>query len=117
MCKILDSYALTLQDYKTTDPLIEWLHRHYKYQVHSGKTQQSVFSQSCGDYALMFLVLKARGASMQDFLNLFSSKDFVSNDHKVSRWLRGCIVDQLTWQHLEPVDKTTTKCGLRKLLL
>ena len=62
---------LNLEEYKTTDPLIEWLHRHYKYQVHSGKSLQSVFSQSCGDSALMFLALKARGASMQDFLSLF----------------------------------------------
>ena len=67
VCEILDSYALPLQEYKTTDPLIEWLDRHYKYQVHSGKTLQSVFSQSCGDYAVMFLVLNARGASMHHF--------------------------------------------------
>ena len=38
VCEILHSYALPLQEYKTTDPLIEWLDRHYKYQVHSGKT-------------------------------------------------------------------------------
>ena len=93
-------YALPLQEYKTTDPLIEWLHRHYKYQVHSGKTLQSVFSQSCGDCALMFLVLKARGASMQDFLRLFSSEDFVSNARKVGGWLRGRVVDQLACNNL-----------------
>ena len=38
VCKILDSYALPLEEYKTTDPIIQCLHRYYKYQVHSGKT-------------------------------------------------------------------------------
>ena len=98
VCELLDSYALPLEQYKTTDPLIEWLHRHYKYQVHSDQLIQSVFSQSCGDYDLMFLVLKARGPSMQDFLSLFSSHDFVSNDRKVRGWLRACVVNQLAWQ-------------------
>ena len=95
MCEILDSCALPLQEHKTTDPLIDWLERHYKVQVYSQKTLQSMLSQSCGDYALMFLVLKARGASMQDFLSLFSSKDFVSNDGIVGSWLRARVVDQL----------------------
>ena len=76
-----------------------------------------MFSQSCGDYALMFLVLKARGASMHDFLSLFSSKDFVSNDREVGNWSRGRLVDELGWQQLKPADQTTTKCGLRDLLL
>ena len=49
VCEILDSFALPLQEYKTTDPLIEWLERHYKVQVYSQKTLQSAFSQSCGD--------------------------------------------------------------------
>ena len=75
-------------------------------------TLQSLFSQSCGDYALMFLVLKARGASMQHFLSLFSSEHFVSNDRKVGSWLRGRVVDQLAWQQLKPAHQTTTKCSL-----
>ena len=115
MCEILDSYALPLQDYNTTEPLIEWLYRHYKYQVTSGKTLQSVFSQSCGDYALMFVVRKARGASMEDFLSLFSSKDFVSNDHTVCHWLRHRIVDQIVWNNLKKPDQTTTRCDLYDL--
>ena len=60
----------------------------------------------------MFLVLKARGASMQDFLSLFSSHDFVSNDRKVGSWLRARVVDQLAWQQLKPADQTTIQCGL-----
>ena len=114
MCEISGSYALPLEEYKTTDPLNEWLHRHYKYQVNSRKSLQSVFSQSCGDHALMFLALKARGASIQDFLSLFSSHDFVSNDRKVGSWFRASVLAQLAWQQLKPADQTTSKCGLRK---
>ena len=113
VCEILDSYALPLQEYKTTDPLIEWLERHYKVQVYSQKTLQSAFSQSCGDYALMFLVLKARGANMQDFLSLFSSKDFVNNDRIVGSWLRARVVDQLAWTQLKPADQINPTCGYK----
>ena len=111
MCELLDNYALPLEQCKTTGPLIEWLRRHYKYQVHSDQPLQSVFSQSCGDYALMFLVLKSRGASMQHFLSLFSNHDFVSNDRKVGSWLRARVFGQLAWQQLKPADRTTTQCG------
>ena len=35
VCEILDGNVIPLQEYKTTDPLIEWLERHYKVQVYS----------------------------------------------------------------------------------
>ena len=111
VCEILDSNVLPLQEYKATDPLTEWLERHYKVQVYSQKTLQSAFSQSCGDYTLMFLVLKARGANRQDFLSLFSSKDFVNNDRIVGSWLRARVVDQLAWTQLKPADQINPTCG------
>ena len=49
----------------------------------------------------MFLALKARGASIQDFLSLFSSHDFVSNDRKVGSWFRASVLAQLAWQQLK----------------
>ena len=49
----------------------------------------------------MFVALKARGASMENFLSLFSSKDFVSNDRTVGHWLRHRIVDQIVWNNLK----------------
>ena len=118
VCEILDSYAMPLEVYKTTEPLTEWLNRHYKYQVASRKTLQLVFSQSCGDYVLMFLVLKARGRSMQDFLSLFPGKDYVSNDRKVGRWLRRRIADEVAWKSAcdcQP-QQTTYRFGIRHLL-
>ena len=60
----------------------------------------------------MFLVLKARGASMHHFLNLFSSKDFVSNDRIVGHWLRGRVVHQLAWSHLKPADQFRTPTSI-----
>ena len=93
-----------------TDPFIKWLERHHKIKVYSKKTLQSAFSQSCGDYALMFLVLKVRGANMQHFSSLFSSKDLVNNDCIVGSWLRACVVNQLAWTQLKPADQINPTC-------
>ena len=59
----------------------------------------------------MFLVLKATGANMQDFLSLFSSKDFVSNDRIVGSWLRARVVDQSAWTQFKPADRINPTCG------
>ena len=59
-CEIMDSYDISLDVYGTAEPLKDWLDRHFKFQVANGKTLQSLFSQSCGDYALMYLVAKKK---------------------------------------------------------
>ena len=91
VCEVMDSYAVSLDVYGTAEPLKEWMDRHFKYQIHNGKSFQSIFSQSCGDYALMFLIDRAEGRSMSEFLNRFESRRFVENDHKVghmlTRWI------------------------------
>ena len=97
--EIMDSYGLSLEVYGTTDPLLEWLNRHFKYQLHNGQSLQSLFSQSCGDYALMYLIDRAEGRSMQQFLNRFKKKDY-SSRQSVARdcpvkdlsqfWMRSC---------------------------
>ena len=69
VCEIMDSYGLSLEVYGTTGPIVEWLNRHFKYQAHNGQSLQSLFSQSCGDYALMYLTDRAEGRSMHDFFN------------------------------------------------
>ena len=56
LSEVMDSYGLLLEVYGTTDPIMEWLNCHFKYQMHNGRSQQSLFSQSCGDYALMYLI-------------------------------------------------------------
>ena len=97
VCELLDSYALSLDVYGTTDPITEWMDRHFKFQLHNGKSLQSLFSQSCGDYGLMYLIDRAEGRSMQDFLNRFRQNDYVNHDHKVGQMLKRLIVDELAW--------------------
>lgn len=38
---------------------------------------------SCGDYAIVYLLFKARGQSIDDFLAMFSEHSYVENDDKV----------------------------------
>ena len=81
MCKIMDSYGLLFVVYGTADLITDWLNRHFKYQMHNGQSLQSPFSQSCGDYALMYLIDWAK----------------VNNDHKVGQMPKRLIVDKLVW--------------------
>ena len=98
--EIMDSYGLSLEVYGTTDPLLEWLNRHFKYQLHNGQSLQSLFSQSCGDYALMYLIDRAEGRSMQQFLNRFKKNDYVNNDRKVGQMMKRLIVDDVMWHKI-----------------
>ena len=98
--EVMDSYGLSLEVYGTTDPIMEWLNRHFKYQMHNGRSQQSLFSQSCGDYALMYLIDRAKGRSMQHFLNRFRRNDYVNNDHKVGQMMKRLIVDEVIWNKI-----------------
>ena len=59
--EIMDSYGPSLDVYVTADPIVVWLNRHFKYQMHNGRSLQSLFSQSCGDYALMYLIDRITG--------------------------------------------------------
>lgn len=111
VCEIMDSYAVSLDVYGTAEPLKEWMNRHFKCQVASGESLQSLYSQSCGDYALMYLVDKAEGRSMSDFLNRFKKRDFVGNDHKVGQWLKTMIVDELAWQKICKTPCHQDTCG------
>ena len=97
VCEIMDSYAIPLDSYGTAEPLKDWMGRHYKYQVQNERSLQSIFSQSCGAYALMFLIDRAEGRSMNEFLNRFTPRDFVWNDHHVGLMLRRLIVKEKDW--------------------
>ena len=111
VCEIMDSYGLSLDVYGTTSPIVEWLNRHFKYQMHNGQSLQSLFSQSCGDYALMYLIDRAEGRSMQDFLNRFKRNDYVNNDHKVGQMLKRLIVDELVWTKICKTPCHQDTCG------
>ena len=51
-------------------------------------TLQEMESQSCGQYALMYLKMKARGKSMHDFISLFKKGNYVYNDHLVGEMVK-----------------------------
>ena len=92
----MDSYVLPLESYEV-QPLIGWIEKYWKYVVMNGKSLQAVQDQSCGHYSLIYLKGKARGRSLQDFLNLFSKHDYTENDHKVGQMLKTLIRDKVAW--------------------
>ena len=94
VCEILDSYALPLDTYVQATPFQDWMVKHWKYVVTNGKSLQAISSKSCGDYALLYLKAKARGRTLQDFLNEFSDHDYVSNDHQAGQRIQQLIVGQ-----------------------
>lgn len=54
VCEVMDSYGLPLDTYQTTKPLQDWIKTHWKYLISNEQSLQSVYSKSCGDYALFY---------------------------------------------------------------
>jgi len=84
VCEVMDSYGLPLEWYPQTQPLMDWITKHWKHEVRNGTTLQGLHSYACGHYCLVYLKMKARGFSLQDVLALFSDRDYVKNDQKVA---------------------------------
>ena len=120
VCEIMDSYTLPLDSYLTTLPLQAWLGRHWKYVVRNGQSLQSLYSQSCGDYALFYLIDRSEGKSMTEFLNRFDKRDYVHNDHKVGQMLKALIEKELGWRQVckcrYEQDSGASRCCVRHLL-
>ena len=68
--------------------MVEWVCEHFANINSNAVTLQEMNSQSCGQYALMYLKAKARGQSMQDFISLFKKGDFVFNDHLMGEMIK-----------------------------
>ena len=68
--------------------MVEWVCEHFENINSNAVTLQEMNSQSCGQYALMYLKAKARGQSMHDFISLFKKEDFVYNDHLVGEMIK-----------------------------
>ena len=84
---MFDSYGLPLNWYKPSD-VVEWVFEHFETVSSNAMTLQEMNSQSCGQYALMYLKAKARGQSIDDFRSLFKKGDFVHNDHLVGEVIK-----------------------------
>lgn len=74
--------------------LLVWLNQ-WSYEGKNTKSLQLVKMKSCGDYALVYLSLKVRGKSMDDFLTMFSECDHVGNYDKVGDLLEEIIKAQI----------------------
>ena len=59
---MFDSYGLPLNWYKPSD-MVEWVFENFETVSSNAMTLQEMNSQSCGQYALMYLKAKARGQS------------------------------------------------------
>ena len=90
-CEVMDSYGLDLNTYRDAEPLRSWLERHFKNLIVPQRALQSIRTASCGHYAIVYLMCKARGIPMRDFLNAFSHDDYVGNDVRVADMLEGII--------------------------
>ena len=69
-CEVMESYGLPLRWYKPSD-VVEWVFENFEIVRSNATTLQEMNSQSCGQYALMYLKAKARGQSIQDFISVF----------------------------------------------
>lgn len=121
LCEVMDSYALPLDVYETAQPLQHWLTKHWKYVVFNGRSLQSLYSKSCGDYSLFYLIDRAEGKTTQDFLKRFKQYDYVNNDHKIGEMLKKLIKKELAWSDVctlkHSQDCSRSHCGVRHLLI
>ena len=89
MCEIMDSYGLPVSTYEARD-VQAWIAK--KTLIGNNQHIQAMNCAACGNYALLYLKAKARGLSLQDFLEQFSSHVFVSSDHKIGLLLENIVV-------------------------
>ena len=93
-CEVFDSYGLPLNWYKASD-IVEWVFKNFETINSNAVTLQDMESQSCGQYALMYLIMKARGKSMHDFISLFKKGNYVFNDHLVGEMVKPLLDGEL----------------------
>lgn len=106
-CEIMDSYGLPLQWYRPKD-VHEWVSEHFQQITSNAVTLQEMKSQSCGQYTLMYLKMKARGHSLADFVALFKKGDYVYNDHAVGEMVKPLLKARVT--RLKSRIQCNTKC-------
>lgn len=94
-CEVMDSYGLPLTWYARSD-LVPWIFERWEDVRSSAKILQEKKSKSCGQYVLIYLKMRCRGKSMNDFTDLFNERDYVRNDHKVGNMLKEIVSDHLT---------------------
>ena len=93
-CEAFDSYGLPIHWYKPS-PFVTGVFKHYQ-DVSSNVGQlQATDSNTCGHYAFFSLFARARGKSMESFIQPFKYLRDVDNDHKIHETLRKLVTDNL----------------------
>lgn len=108
--EVYDSFALELPLYETTLPLRRWLQQ-FKHVTRNGQAAQSVYDQSCGGYALMFLVAKSQDNSLTAFQQRFHEHNYVGNDRQVARFVRNLIHKERRWMSEADMQRADTVGG------
>ena len=107
-CEVFDSYGLPLNWYKPSD-VVEWVFEHFETVSSNAMTLYEMNSQSCGQYALMYLKAKARGQSIDDFRSLFKKGYFVHNDHLVGEMIKPLLSSRVRRRRRRFGDSRTTE--------
>ena len=72
-----------------------WVFKHYQDVSSNVGKLQATDSNTCGHYALFFLFARARGKSMESFIQPFKYLRDIDNDHKIGETLRKLVTDNL----------------------
>ena len=99
-CQVFDSFALPLSTYPGVNPLIHWLERHCKNITTNRQSVQAVSSQTCGHYALFYLMFKSVGGTLEEFLNKFKPHDYLTNDRLVGEMMKDLVQKDGEWSHV-----------------
>ena len=99
-CEVMDSFGMDVARYNI--PWFEkWMQDHFWTTRESRKTLQAINSESCGMYALSFLITRAMGISMEGYLSMFTTHDYVKNDHRIASWFKKMVKDTLVWERMK----------------
>ena len=68
----------------------------------------------------MYLIDRAEGRTLNQFLNRFKEHDYVNNDHKVGQMLKKLVGKELDWKKVCKCDYQQntcfSRCNVRHLL-
>ena len=106
--EIMDSFALPFWQAYPVPELKTWLTKHLEVLQQNTKTLQAIDAESCGLYALFFLIHKSQGGTMQSFESLFSDRDYVKNDRRVAVWFKDLLKHALDFQDVKPAGQSNT---------
>ena len=82
-CEVFDSYGLPHHWYKPS-PFGTWVFKHYQNVDFNVGQLQATDSNTCGLYALFFfLFARAKGKSMESFIQPFKYLRDVDNDYQI----------------------------------